>query len=57
MRGSVNMKCYLGNPEATAKTVDKDGWLDTGDAGYFDKDGFLSISDRSESNVATISVG
>ncbi|KAK7858899.1 4-coumarate--coa ligase-like 5 [Quercus suber] len=40
------MKGYLGNVEATAATIDSDGWLKTGDICYFDEDGFLFIVDR-----------
>lgn len=39
---------YLDDPAATAKAIDADGWLDTGDAGYIDAEGFVYISDRSE---------
>ncbi len=45
-RSSKNMKGYWNNPGATTATIDKDGWLRTGDAGYLDEDGYLYIHDR-----------
>lgn len=45
-RSPWNMAGYWNLPEATAKTIDKDGWLRTGDAGYLDEDGYVYIHDR-----------
>lgn len=37
---------YLNNPEATANTIDKDGWLHTGDIAFIDEDEEMFIVDR-----------
>jgi long-chain acyl-CoA synthetase len=44
-RGPLNMKGYLGNPEATAEVI-RNGWLYTGDLARTDEDGYLYIVDR-----------
>jgi len=44
-RGSMLTKGYWRDPQATARTI-VDGWLRTGDAGYFDEAGYLYIHDR-----------
>jgi long-chain acyl-CoA synthetase len=45
VRGHCVMKGYLNKPEETAATIDKDGWLHTGDIGRYFK-GNLQITDR-----------
>ncbi|XP_073031065.1 LOW QUALITY PROTEIN: 4-coumarate--CoA ligase 2-like [Primulina eburnea] len=46
IRGSQIMKGYLNDAEATARTIDVDGWLHTGDIGYVDEDDDVFIIDR-----------
>ncbi|XP_045177417.2 probable 4-coumarate--CoA ligase 1 [Mercenaria mercenaria] len=46
VKGPQVMLGYLKNKEATDKTVDKDGWLYTGDIGHVDSEGYFTISDR-----------
>ncbi|MCR9180340.1 MAG: long-chain-fatty-acid--CoA ligase [Erythrobacteraceae bacterium] len=41
-----NTAGYWKLPEATASTIDADGWLHTGDAGVMDEDGYVYIQDR-----------
>ena len=46
IKGPNVMKGYLNQPDATSRTLTKDGWLKTGDVGYFDQDGFFYITNR-----------
>ena len=46
VRGPQVMKGYLNNAEATADTVDADGWLHTGDVAIVDEDGRYTVVDR-----------
>ncbi|KAL8497333.1 hypothetical protein ACS0TY_020863 [Phlomoides rotata] len=46
IRGDQIMKGYLNDPEATKRTIDKEGWLHTGDIGLIDDDDELFIVDR-----------
>lgn len=46
IRGPQVMKGYLNQPQATAVTLDADGWLHTGDIAYADEDGYFFIVDR-----------
>jgi acyl-CoA synthetase (AMP-forming)/AMP-acid ligase II len=46
VRGPQVMSRYLDNPDATAATIDADGWLRTGDVAVVDEDGFFAIVDR-----------
>jgi long-chain acyl-CoA synthetase len=45
-RGPGAFQCYFKNPEATAAAKRPDGWVHTGDSGFFDADGQLKILDR-----------
>ncbi|HEV8051654.1 MAG TPA: long-chain fatty acid--CoA ligase [Parachlamydiaceae bacterium] len=46
VKGPLMMRGYYRHPELTAKAIDKDGWLHTGDRGVIDKDGYLILKGR-----------
>ena len=56
MRSPAVMEGYFRNDEATAESLTPDGWLHSGDAGYFDDDGHLIVIDRAK-DVMTLHDG
>lgn len=46
VRGFNVMQCYFNNEQATAATIDENGWLHTGDIGSLDAGGNIRITDR-----------
>jgi len=55
VRGENMMLGYYKDSEATAATIDPDGWLHTGDLGHLDADGYLFLTGRSKNMILTSS--
>ena len=56
VRGPMLLKEYYKRPDATAESIDADGYFHTGDAGFFEEDGQLKIIDRAK-DVGKMSTG
>lgn len=53
VRGPNVFRGYLNKPEATADSIDDEGWLHTGDVGVIDDDGYLTITGRKKEIIIT----
>ena len=53
VRGPQVMKGYYKNDEATEEVLSSDGWLNTGDVGHIDSNGFLYLTGRATSIIVT----
>jgi long-chain acyl-CoA synthetase len=51
--GPLNTPGYLALPDKTAELLGADGWLHTGDIGWLDDEGFLSVIDRKKELIIT----
>ena len=53
LKGSIIFPAYWNNPQATAETLDDDGWMHTGDLGSLDEEGFLRVTGRKKELIVT----
>ena len=56
VKSRAMLKAYYKRPDATAESIDADGYFHTGDAGFFDADGHLKIIDRAK-DVGKLATG